>query len=328
MSAIEHKDANANTNANPNANKMVISHKIAGHKKPEINKMLTCSTSNANTDLNKTTILKFIIPRFPTIHMPSFSFLNPIEYIKKKLTFDMKSFKIMIIAMINALGTPDGKAFIKSLLRTLDPTIKIFTDEVIINIRKNKPKLVMLIKELGEPVGQAIRDSLGTIPVFGEIVGAFLALKNSIMAALKGANLISSTLDNFVTIPMSKVLKTSHQAFQNASNLKGDANELKNDLDNILKFCNQYHKETNKIKEAMDRGSSPEALLKKPDTKQLQNDGDKKMNGGKQLVLHNSTRRMKRYVKMFANVNANANTNARGNTNSNANANKTRKIML
>jgi hypothetical protein len=280
--------------------------------KPKGNKVVTCSTSNTNAEMNKTTILKFVIPNFPTIHMPNFSFLNPIEYIKKKFTFDMKSFKIMIIALLNVLSTPDGKEFFKSLLRALDPTIKIFTDEVIINVRKNKPKLVMLIKELGEPVGQAIRDSLGTIPVFGEAVGAFLALKNSIMAALKGANLISSTVDNFVTIPMSKVLKTTHQALRNASDAKDDANAVNKDIENILKMCNQYHKEMDKIKNAMDRGSSPESLMKKPDI-----EPEKKMNGGKQRVmLHNSTRRMKRWVKRFSNIN------------SNANANKTRKIVL
>ena len=280
--------------------------------KPKGNKVVTCSTSNTNAEMNKTTILKFVIPNFPTIHMPNLSFINPIEYIKKKLTFDINSFKIMIIAMLNVLSTPDGKEFFKSLLRALDPTIKIFTDEIMINVRKNKPKLVMLIKELGEPVGQAIRDSLGTIPVFGEAVGAFLALKNSIMAALKGANLISSTVDNFVTIPMSKVLKTTHQALRNASDAKDDANAVNKDIENILKMCNQYHKEMDKIKNAMDRGSSPESLMKKPDI-----EPEKKMNGGKQRVmLHNSTRRMKRWVKRFSNIN------------SNANANKTRKIVL
>ena len=125
---------------------------------------------------------------------------------------------------------------------------------------------------------------------------------------MNGANLFSSTIDNFVTIPVSKVLKTTHESIKHASEMKDDANNVKNDLNNILKLCSEFHKETNKINSKVKNGHSADSLLVQQPTPQapaVHSGGAKNHSHRHRHAIHNSTRRIKKWVKRFSNTRKN-----------------------
>jgi methyl-accepting chemotaxis protein len=293
---------NVNNAMNVN-NSMNVNNAMNVNNPMNVNPIVSCPI-NVPQNKSKKVLFTFLVPKIPKITIPTFP--NPIEYIKKKFTFDMKSFKIMIIAMLNVLATQEGQRLFKSLLKALDPAMKIFTDELEKNINKNKPKIALVLKGLLDPLASAARDAMGIIPGFGELIAVYLAIKNTVLSVANGANVMSSTVDNFVTIPLKKVFKTTHEAINNANEMKDDANEVQKDLNNILKLCREFHKESQKVQKMVDNGTSLDTMLEQPrdiprDIPAI-TDETKKVKGGGQHIVKSTTRRINKWVKRFNNT--------------------------
>jgi hypothetical protein len=185
---------------------------------------------------------------------------NPLSFVINKL-LQLQNLKYAAIAMINILATKEGQELFKSLLKGIEPSMKLFIDEMLIQVEKNKPKIVELVKELGQPVSQAIRDSIGIIPGVGEGLALYLALKNTVLASLNGANLVSTVVDNFIINPAMKILKETDKTMKHISELKHEADSVKKDFNNILQLFDKIDKETSKIEKMANNGSSLETLL-------------------------------------------------------------------
>lgn len=199
--------------------------------------------------------------------IPQITIPNPLSFVKNKIDYvinkllQLQNLKYAAIAMINILATKEGQELFKSLLKGIEPSMKLFIDEMLIQVEKNKPKIVELVKELGQPVSQAIRDSIGIIPGVGEGLALYLALKNTVLASLNGANLVSTVVDNFIINPAMKILKETDKTMKHISELKDEADSVKKDFNNILQLFDKIDKETSKIKKMANNGSSLETLL-------------------------------------------------------------------
>jgi hypothetical protein len=278
--------ANATDNANAN----------------QVNNIMNGNKMYSNN--GKKLVISIPIPQV-TIPNP-FSFVkNKIDDVKNKIDdaknklLQLQNLKYAAIAMINILATKEGQVLFQSLLKGIEPSMKLFTDEMLIQVEKNKPQIVELVKELGQPVSQAVRESMGTIPGVGEGLAAYLALKNITLASLNGANLASSVVDNFIINPASKVLGETGKVLKNVSNLKNQADSVKKDFNNILQLFDKIDKETSKIEKMANNGSSLETLLNKQPENVPQ-----KIKGGmrREHIIRNSTKRIKKWVGRFFNT--------------------------
>jgi hypothetical protein len=253
---------------------------------------------------------------------------NPLSFVKNKIDdvinklLQLQNLKYAAIAMINILATKEGQELFKSLLKGIEPSMKLFIDEMLIQVEKNKPKIVELVKELGQPVSQAIRDSIGIIPGVGEGLALYLALKNTVLASLNGANLVSTVVDNFIINPAMKILKETDKTMKHISELKDEADSVKKDFNNILQLFDKIDKETSKIEKMVNNGSSLETLLNTrpitttttaptttapapapapapataaPTTAPTTKGGMRR----RQNIIRNSTKRIKKWVKRF-----------------------------
>jgi hypothetical protein len=242
---------------------------------------------------------------------------NPLSFVINKL-LQLQNLKYAAIAMINILATKEGQELFKSLLKGIEPSMKLFIDEMLIQVEKNKPKIVELVKELGQPVSQAIRDSIGIIPGVGEGLALYLALKNTVLASLNGANLVSTVVDNFIINPAMKILKETDKTMKHISELKHEADSVKKDFNNILQLFDKIDKETSKIEKMANNGSSLETLLithpktttaptttaaptapaptAAPTTTTAPTKGGMRR---RQNIIRNSTKRIKKWVKRF-----------------------------
>jgi hypothetical protein len=261
---------------------------------------------NGNNKLYSNNGKKVVISiPIPQVTMPNpFSFVkNKIDDVKNKMNdaknklLQLQNLKYAAIAMINILATKEGQELFKSLLKGIEPSMKLFTDEMLIQVEKNKPKIVELVKEFGQPVSQAVRETMGTIPGVGEGLALYLALKNTALASLNGANLASTVVDNFAISPAMKILKETGQTMKHISELKDEADSVKKDFNNILQLFDKIDKETSKIEKMANNGSSLETLLNKQPENVPQ-----KIKGGmrrRQDIIRNSTKRIKKWVGRF-----------------------------
>jgi len=256
--------------------------------------------------------------------IPQITIPNPLSFVKNKIDdvinklLQLQNLKYAAIAMINILATKEGQELFKSLLKGIEPSMKLFIDEMLIQVEKNKPKIVELVKELGQPVSQAIRDSIGIIPGVGEGLALYLALKNTALASLNGANLASTVVDNFAISPTMKILKETDKTMKHISELKDEADSVKKDFNNILQLFDKIDKETSKIEKMANNGSSLETLLithpkttTAPKTtaaptaaapKTTTTTAAPPTKGGmrrRQNIIRNSTKRIKKWVKRF-----------------------------
>jgi hypothetical protein len=204
-------------------------------------------------NIPKATIPKVNIPKaiMPKIAMPQLpaSPINP------------NTFKILIVAISNVLAKPEGRALLKQSLKMLDPAIKMLTDEMVINIRKNNPKLVTVLREFGKPVASAARDTMGMVPGFGEALSVYLAVKNVSLSVSSGANMFSSIVDSFLTVPLTKVFKQSLESLENAKKLKKGIDGMSDELKSSLKLINEFEKETTKISSMVNSGVNVNSLM-------------------------------------------------------------------
>lgn len=256
--------------------------------------------------------------------IPQITIPNPLSFVKNKIDdvinklLQLQNLKYAAIAMINILATKEGQELFKSLLKGIEPSMKLFIDEMLIQVEKNKPKIVELVKELGQPVSQAIRDSIGIIPGVGEGLALYLALKNTVLASLNGVNLVSTVVDNFIINPAMKILKETDKTMKHISELKDEADSVKKDFNNILQLFDKIDKETSKIVKMANNGSSLETLLithpkttTAPKTtaaptaaapKTTTTTAAPPTKGGmrrRQNIIRNSTKRIKKWVKRF-----------------------------
>jgi len=260
------------------------------------------SGGNVNNNNNNNVVIRNPIPQI-TIPNPLSFVKNKIDYVINKL-LQLQNLKYAAIAMINILATKEGQELFKSLLKGIEPSMKLFIDEMLIQVEKNKPKIVELVKELGQPVSQAIRETMGTIPGVGEGLALYLALKNTALASLNGANLVSTVVDNFIINPAMKILKETDKTMKHISELKDEADSVKKDFNNILQLFDKIDKETSKIEKMVNNGSSLETLLNtRPiTTAQALAPAPTPTKGGmrrRQNIIRNSTKRIKKWVKRF-----------------------------
>ena len=274
-----------------------------GNNTNELNKTMNGNKLYSNN--GKKVVISIPIPK---VTMPNpFSFVknkindakNKINDAKNKL-LQLQNLKYAAIAMINVLATKEGQELFKSLLKGIEPSMKLFTDEMLIQVEKNKPKIVELVKEFGQPVSQAVRETMGTIPGVGEGLAAYLALKNTVLASLNGANLASTVVDNFAISPAMKILKETGETMKHVSELKDEADSVKKDFNNILQLFDKIDKETSKIEKMANNGSSLETLLnKQPASVPPQIKGGMRR---RQDIIRNSTKRIKKWVERFTNT--------------------------
>lgn len=258
------------------------------------------------------TVLRIRIPNlsdiFGSVKMPTNPIPGMIEKVKQKLT-DINNLKFVVISLVNVLATKKGQELFKSLLKVIDPTMKMLTDEILKNVEKNKPEMVKVINELGQPVSQAIRETMGTVPGLGEGLAAYLALKNAILSSLNGANVASSFVDNLVVVPVSNVLKPTQESIKHAYELGNDLNNLNGDLKNMMELFNQVNCETEKLQKMSEKGSSVDSLLNVPDDNAPINNepiNNAKKVGGRlrhsRHIIKKITRRIKKWVRRFKNT--------------------------
>ncbi len=272
---------------------------------------------NSGDNVNNNVVISNPIPQI-TIPNPLSFVKNKIDYVINKL-LQLQNLKYAAIAMINILATKEGQELFKSLLKGIEPSMKLFIDEMLIQVEKNKPKIVELVKELGQPVSQAIRDSIGIIPGVGEGLALYLALKNTVLASLNGANLVSTVVDNFIINPAMKILKETDKTMKHISELKDEADRVKKEFNDILQLFDKIDKETSKIEKMANNGSSLETLLithpkttTAPKTTAAPTAAAPKTTttttaapptkGGmrrRQNIIRNSTKRIKKWVKRF-----------------------------
>jgi hypothetical protein len=193
--------------------------------------------------VNMPTIPKFAMPQLPA------SPINP------------NTIKVLIVSISNVLAKPEGRALLKQSLKMLDPAIKMLTDEMVINIRKNNPKLVTVLREFGTPVASAARDTMGMVPGFGEALSVYLAAKNVSLSMASGANMFSSIVDSFLTVPLTKVFKQSLESIENVKKLKKGIDGMSDELKSSLKLINEFEKETTKISAMVNSGVNVKSLM-------------------------------------------------------------------
>ncbi len=214
--------------------------------KVEIPKVEIPKVNVPKVEIPKVNIPKVAMPQLPA------SPINP------------NTFKVLIVAISNVLAKPEGRALLKQSLKMLDPAIKMLTDEMVINIRKNNPKLVTVLREFGTPVASAARDTMGMVPGVGEALSVYLAAKNVSRSMASGANMFSSIVDSFLTVPLTKVFKQSLESLENAKKLKKGIDGMSDELKSSLKLINEFEKETTKISAMVNSGVNVNSLMAVP----------------------------------------------------------------
>jgi len=306
---------------NVNANNVAVSGNLNANN-PPVNASdaidISNNAINASDAINASnvggkkveTVLRIRIPNlsdiFGSVKIPTNPIPGMIEKVKQKIT-DVNNIKFVVISLVNVLATKKGQQLFKSLLKVIDPTMKMLTDEILRNVEKNKPEMVKVVNELGQPVSQAIRETMGTIPGFGEGLAAYLALKNAILSSLNGANVAASFVDNLVVVPVSNVLKPTQESIKHAYELGNDLNNLNGDLKNMMELFNEVNCEAEKLQKMSEKGSSIDSLLNVPDNNTHINNNVKKIGGEKEKrhrrhIINKSTRRIKKWVSRFKNT--------------------------
>ena len=235
-----------------------------------------------------------------------------------RMRFNKDSLKMLIVAVTNVLSKPEGQALLKSSLKIIDPTLKMFTDEVVRSIKKNKPKLMHVIKDMAIPVATVIRNAMGTIPGFSEGIATYLAVKNVLLTTASGVNLFSATVNSFFTMPLKKIFKQTHESIVNVIKLKDDVGMINNDVKNVMKLFSQFDKEASKIQGMMANGSNLNSLLTHPNANMMPNMvganmnvvganlvgqnmmvGPNMMMVGGNNIIKKSTQRINKWVRKF-----------------------------
>jgi hypothetical protein len=212
-------------------------------------------------DIPKATMPKATMPNMPKVNIPK-AIMPKIAMPQLPASpINPNTIKILIVSISNVLAKPEGRALLKQSLKMLDPAIKMLTDEMVINIRKNNPKLITVLREFGTPVASAARDTMGMVPGFGEALSVYLAAKNVSLSVSSGANMFSSIVDSFLTVPLTKVFKQSLESLENAKKLKKGIDGMSDELKSSLKLINEFEKETTKISSMVNSGVNVNSLM-------------------------------------------------------------------
>jgi hypothetical protein len=251
--------------------------------------------------------------QMPQMQMPQMQMPQPKM---PRMRFNKDSLKMLIVAVTNVLSKPEGQALLKSSLKIIDPTLKMFTDEVVRSIKKNKPKIIHVIKDMAIPVATVIRNAMGTIPTFSEVLALYLAVKNVLLTTASGVNLFSATVNSFFTMPLKKIFKQTHESIVNVIKLKDDVGMINNDVKNVMKLFSQFDKEASKIQGMMANGSNLNSLLTHPNANMMPNMvganmvganlvgqnmmvGPNMMMVGGNNIIKKSTQRINKWVRKF-----------------------------
>lgn len=251
----------------------------------------------------------------PSMKMPN---INTVEYKQNVM-------KTLFIAIVNVLLTSEGKVLFEKSTKVISPAIDLIGKEVIKGIKSNKGKLVEGVKELGKPMVDALRGLVGTIPVVGNAINVFLAVKDVVNSVMKGTNLVTATVDNMVLIPLKSAMKPAHQALIHSLDLKKEFKDIDNDFIKLLKMCNDEwvkvqnmerqgintammlkNKTDFALKNATAATSTAAAAVIGEDAKKVIQEQDKITwcSGGsglkiRSIIIKNSTNRIKKTIKRF-----------------------------
>ena len=252
--------------------------------------------------------------QMPQMQMPQMQIPEQIQIPQPKMPrmrFNKDSLKMLIVAVTNVLSKPEGQALLKSSLKIIEPTLNLFTDEVVRSIKKNKPKIIHVIKDMAIPVATVIRNAMGTIPTFSEVLAIYLAVKNVLLTTASGVNLFSATVNSFFTMPLKRIFKETHESIVNVIKLKDDVGMINNDVKNVMKLFSQFDKEASKIQGMMANGSNLNSLLTHPNANMMPNMvganlvgqnmmvGPNMMMVGGNNIIKKSTQRINKWVRKF-----------------------------
>ena len=257
----------------------------------------------------------------PSVNLPSVNL--PSENINELIDYKQNIMKTLFIAIVNVLLTSEGKVLFEKSTKVITPAIDLIGKEVIKGIKSNKGKLVDGVKELGKPMVDALRGLVGTIPVVGNAINVFLAVKDVVNSVMKGTNLVTATIDNMVLIPLKSAMKPTHQALTHSLELKKEFKDIDNDFIKLLKMCND---EWVKVQNMERQGINTAMMLKNKTDFALQNataatataaaviseDAKKAIQEQEQItwcsggsgvkirsIIENSTNRIKKTIKRF-----------------------------
>lgn len=229
----------------------------------------------------------------------------------------ISNIKYISIAIINVFSTNEGKILFKSLLKAIEPSFNLFTNEIILQIKNNKHKIIELFKEFSDPVSKAIRNSMGTIPGFGEVLATYLSLKNIFFSVLNGSNLISTIIETIAINPLSNSIKKLRETIKKLYLLKDESNILNNEFNNVLKLVCLINNESKKIEQLINKGDNPINLIQNNNilnnnniiNNNTQNGGNKRNKSffnikNKKYIknIKNTTRRIKKSIINFFNT--------------------------
>ena len=208
----------------------------------------------------------------PSVNLPSVNMSNMNMNMKmhniNTVEYKQNIMKTLFIAIVNVLLTSEGKVLFEKSTKVITPAIDLIGKEVIKGIKSNKGKLVDGVKELGKPMVDALRGLVGTIPVVGNAINVFLAVKDVVNSVMKGTNLVTATIDNMVLIPLKSAMKPTHQALTHSLELKKELKDIDNDFIKLLKMCND---EWVKVQNMERQGINTAMMLKNKTDFALQN---------------------------------------------------------
>ena len=180
----------------------------------------------------------------PSINMPNMNMNMPDIKMNMNMPninmigYKQNVMKTLFIAIVNVLLTPQGKLLMQNSIKVITPAMDLIGKEIIKGIKSNKGKLAEGLKELGKPMVDVLRGLLGTVPVVGNAINVFLAVKDVVNSVIKGTNLISATLDHMLLIPLKTALKPAHLALIHSMDLKHEFKGIGVDFFKFLKLCN------------------------------------------------------------------------------------------
>ena len=254
---VKQKPADANANANANASTESVAGKKESIVAPQIkvqtvgDKQKVCivrpnlNLPSVNMNMNMPDIkMNMNMPsiNMPSINMPNMSMNMPDIKMNmpniNMIGYKQNVMKTLFIAIINVLLTPQGKLLMQNSTKVITPAMDLIGKEIIKGIKSNKGKLAEGLKELGKPMVDVLRGLLGTVPVVGNAINVFLAVKDVVNSVIKGTNLISATLDHMLLIPLKTALKPAHLALIHSMDLKHEFKGIGVDFFKFLKLCN------------------------------------------------------------------------------------------
>lgn len=159
--------------------------------------------------------------------------------------------KVFIVSLVNIFATNEGRFLLRSVIKLMEPTVKIFLEELIRNIDKNKPLLIRSINAFLKPAVSAVIDTLRSIPAAGEVLSGVIAIRNLLLAVINGSNLFSASVDNLITSPLKELLKQTHVSYVNLKDLDKERRES---VISLLKLIEQYNMKKIEIEEGMRNG--------------------------------------------------------------------------